>query len=457
MSKLTNKTIDRPMPLILLTIILVLLSIFGLRKVPVELQPDASMPIIIIRAIYPGASSDEVEQTFAIPVEKDLKSLDDLDEIMSTSSFGMGSVKLVFETGTDMDVAYDDVNEIINQVRSDLPAGIVNLSIQQIRTDEQPTLIVGIYGKHNFRDLKEAAEDAENILQESNLVSKTEVSGGIEEEVEIKLLPEKIAVYNIDISTLPDQIRANNVEFPSGELEFEHKDISVRTRIKFLTVEDIENVVITATDGRIVQLKDIADVKLQNEELKKYSKFKGQNCVPLVVIQKDGGNVIRFSDDIKKRMDKFISGYKKYPVNFTILEDQSDDTKKQIGELVDNALMGAGLVIIVLFFGLGFKNSIIVGLSIPVTFLFTLGALYYLDMSINIMSLFALIIVVGIVVDGAIIIAENIFRHYESGKGAVEAAKTGTGEVGMAVISSTFTTISAFVPFFLSADLWGSS
>jgi len=448
--------LERPLPVFLGAAFISLLGLWCVSKLPVTRTPHVDIPYSVVVSTYEGASPEDVESEVTIKIEEQLSALEDLRHQWSISSEGVSTHILEFEDRTEMDDALRDVREKADLARVDLPKDSDDPIVKGLSFETLPILLFTVSGRDDPYLLREIAEDLEPEpeLEAIDGVSSVDVFGGYEREVEVFVDPPALDSYGLSLADVASAVARQGHSTPAGRLRSSRTDRLIRTTGEFRNLEEIRNVVVGTDGGHAVELRDVGKVRRHHERETSGSWFMGEPSVTLIVRRRENVNTLETSRRLEARVEELRSGL---PPGIRI------DTTSSAADLIRLMLrqlgtsMGVGLVLVValLFVTLGLRQALLVSFVLPFSLLFTFIGLYVLGMSISNTSLFGLILVLGLVVDGAIIVAEAIHREREEGADAREAAKRGLARVGLPVISADLTTIAAFVPMLLMVGVMG--
>lgn len=425
-----------------------LLSLFAFYKLPVEEMPKLVIPFILAQTPYPGAASEEVESQILRKLEKKVDTLDNIKNIYSISSEGLSRVFVEFYDDLDPDDAMRDVQDKVDNISGEFPDEAEDTIISKLDIDNMPVMLVAISGDVSQFELKNIAEDIKPIIESISGVAEVIIFGGLEREIHVNVDPITLAPYGITFSQISNALRLQNLNFPGGHLEIGDSEYLVRTFGKFQTVKEIGDTVIYVKDNKVLKLSDIAEISDSYKKVKTVSRLNGQNSVTLAVRKQNDINTLKTLKTIKKRMAE-MSSTMPPGVSVTFSHDKSVGILRLVRQLGANGIYGGALVIFILFVTMGFRNALLISMAIPFSLLITLLLLYVFDMSINSIGIFSMILILGLVVDGAIIVGENIYQKFESGLKGIEASKEGILEVAWPVVTSDITTIAAFLPMLL--------
>ncbi len=440
-------------------VLLIFIAVFGYVAyvtIPRELAPDITIPYIIVTVPYVGAPPEDVENLITRPLERKLSEIKDVDEMKSTSAEGAAMIMLKFRAGVDIDDALRKVKEKVDLARGDLPDGIEEPSIDEISFSQFPILYVNIVGNYDQTVLRGFAEELKDRIEDIPGVLNVDITGGREREIQIFPDVTKLVRKHISLVDIIRAVRSENVNIPGGRTDGSRIRFLVRLNARFKSVDDLKNIPVRVEKGGVVLLRDVARVVDAPAERVSIARLDGEPSVTLTVEKKAGANVLDIIDQIKESVRKFKENL---PPDVKIIysSDASKHIKRMLNTLGNNLLTGLILVLVVLFLFMGWRSAVLVALAIPLSLLFTFLVLDLLGITLNMVVLFSLIIALGMLVDNAIVVIENIYRHYHTRNISLrQAAFDGASEVAMPVLSSTLTTISAFFPLLFWPGVTGN-
>lgn len=455
---LTNLSLKNKTSVFILTALLTFFGLFSYKNMPKSLFPDIVMPTIMVQTIYPGNSPADIENLITRPIEKQIKSVKGIKNLKSNSVQDNSSIIVEFNTDVEVKTALQDVKDAVDKAKSDLPNDLdMDPMVMDIDFSEFPILNINLSGDYSLDDLKIYAEELQDQIESLTEISKVEITGLLNREITIKTDLHQMESNQISFRDIEDAIGFENVSIASGDILLGNSRRSVRTDAEFRTAAEIENIIVKSEKGKVVYLKDIAEVVNGYEERESYARLDDKPVVSLNVIKKSGENLLVATDKIMEILDEAKSSHLiPQGLNISITNDQSEQTRMQLDNLENSIIFGVILVILVLLFFLGLRNSLFVGLAIPLSMFISFVVLGGMSTTMNMVVLFALILALGMLVDNAIVVIENIHRLYnEEGLSKFEAAKKGVGEIAVAIISSTATTLAAFFPLLFWDDLMG--
>jgi len=454
---LARVSVSNPVLVNLIMFAIIGFGIFALATLPQEQMPDVSFPWSFVFVPYPGASPDEVEKTVIIPLEEQLQNLDDLNNMTSVSREGGGFVWLKFDTmpEDDFQIRIQDVRAEVNKVQ--LPEQAEEPQVNQFSTqDFAPLISVVILGNVPEHQLKELAEDLKDDLLDIPKVSQVQLSGVREREVWVEVDPAFLERYGLTLDAVAAAIRAKHLDMSAGNLETGRQDFRVRTLGEARHVQELEDVIVQASStGGHVRVRDVAKVSDTFEEETTRSRFDGKPSVTLTVSKKKDGHSIEIVDQVKALAETYRKTRLPAGAEIALTNDSSIYINDILHTLKSNAWMGMVLVAVTLFLFLGLRQAVFAVVGIPVALAMTFTFLHFTGNTINGSTLFALVLVLGMLVDDAVVVIENCFRYMEQGMPARQAAVVGTREVTLPVLTSAATTIAAFLPLMLLTGVIG--
>ena len=455
---LTNLSLKNKTSVFILTVLLTLFGLYSYNDMPKSLFPDIVMPTIMVQTVYPGNSPADIENLITRPIEKQIKSVKGIKNLTSNSVQDNSSIIVEFNTDVEVKIALQDVKDAVDKAKSDLPNDLdLEPMVMDIDFSEFPILNINLSGDFSLDDLKIYAEELQEQIESLTEISKVEITGLLNREITIKTDLHKMESNEISLRDIEDAINLENVSIAGGDILLGKSRRSVRTDAEFKKASEIENIIVKSEQGNIVYLKDIAEVIDGYEERKSYARLNKKPVVSLNIVKKSGENLLEATDQIMQLLETAkASQIIPSTLEISITNDQSEQTRKQLENLENSIIFGVILVILVLLFFLGLRNAIFVGLAIPLSMFISFVILGAMGTTMNMIVLFALILALGMLVDNAIVVIENIHRLYnEEGLSKLEAAKKGVGEIAVPIISSTATTLAAFFPLLFWDDMMG--
>ncbi|HNS19160.1 MAG TPA: efflux RND transporter permease subunit [Sedimentisphaerales bacterium] len=451
---LTDVSIKNRTTVAVLGLIIVLLGSYSYISLPREAFPDIPIPYIMITTIYEGVSPEDVETSVTMKIEKELSGIRDVKEVLSSSAEGMSLISVEFTPNVRTEVALQRVRDRVDLARGELPQEVEEPVIKEINIAEFPIMQISISGDVSPFQLKEIADDMEDALEMVPGVLKVDVQGALEREIRLEMDPDRVAQYNLTIPEILALIPSENVNISAGGVETPGTKFNVRIPAEFATPEEVDHLLLAVRDGRPIYLSDVATVRDTYKDRESFSRLNGKDNVTLLVRKRIGANVVRVSDMVRAVVEQ---ARKQIPggVTFDVIYDMSKYIRNTVSDLENNVLAALILVVAILMLFMGWRPSTIVAMIIPLSMLITFFLIQALGYTLNMIVLFSLILLLGMLVDNAIVIVENIYRHMQLGYSRVQAALLGAREVAWPVITSTFTTVCAFLPMMFWPGIMG--
>lgn len=443
---LSNAAVNNRVAVYVLMAIIIFLGWNAYTSLPREAAPDITIPLVIVSVPYIGVSPTDVEGLVTQPLERNLKSLKDIKQITSASKEGLSTIRVEFNTGVDIDDALRRVRDEVNSTRPELPDDILDPIVSEINISEFPIMFVNAGGNVGLARLKKIAEDLQDKIEAIPGVLRADINGGLEPEVQVNCDIYRLNAYEISFDDIADAIRAENLSLPGGSIDTKEKNFTVRVPGEFKDLRPLEDIVVKIRQGKPIYLRDVATVDYSFEDRLTYSRLNQTEVVSLAVRKRAGENLLRIADQVKKILQEEQANLP-HGIQLEVSNDQSRNIKRLVKELENSIMTGMFLVVITLFMFFGFKNSLLISTAIPFSMLVGFTILSAFDITLNFVVLFTLVLVLGILVDDAIVVIENIYRHQqEYHKSPIQAAKDATAEVALPVFTSTITTVSGFIP-----------
>ncbi len=438
--------IERPVTMFMLSFVVVLLGAISLTRLPVDLMPDVSFPSITVRVSYQGVGPLEMEELITRPIEQAVSAVAGLDQVNSTSSEGNSTVRLNFTWGTDLNEAADEVRSRIDRVRGRLPEDADPPTIFKFDSTSFPIMGVGVEGNFDPVTLREMAQnDLSPRLERVAGVAAVSVDGGLRRQIRVDLSREKITALNLSVDRVVNILRTENQNIPLGEVFEADRMYLLRSPGQFTNIDEIRNLVVLTQNGVPVYLRDIAEVRDSTEDRRSFTRINGNPGIRMRVTKQSGTNTVQIAEGVRaeiQRINREIPG-----VTLQVLDDQSIYIQRSISSVQEHALIGSLLVILVIFaFLRDIRSTIIICTSIPISVVGTFALLYFGGYTLNTLTFGGLALGLGMIVDAAIVVLENTYRHLEMGKDGRTAAIDGAEEVWSAILASTLTHIAVFAP-----------
>lgn len=454
--KITEISIKRPTIVVVVFTILGLLGFLSYKSLNYELLPKFASNAITISTVYPGAGPDEVQNTVTKKIEDAVASMENIDKLTSRSMEGVSIVTVELTTNADVDYSLQDAQRKINSVISDLPGDIKTPSLNKFSLDDLPIITLSATADMpatEFYDLID--QRLAPMISRLPGVAQVNIAGGSEREIQINVDADKLNANHLSLLQVRNIITTANVDYPTGKLKATDNQILVRLSGKYADVEMLRNLVVsTSAGGAQIRLRDIADVQDASKDAELLARQNQQSSIILQVLKQSDANAVSVSEEVHKQLKELEADYTAQNLQLTVASDTSEFTLESANDVIKDLFIAIILVaIVMLLFLHSARNSLIVMVSIPLSLIVTFAGMYALGFTLNLMSLLGLSLVVGILVDDAIVVLENVYRHMEMGKNKVRAAMDGVSEIGLTVTSITLVIIVVFLPISLTSGL----
>jgi multidrug efflux pump len=429
-------------------------GIFAYQSLPKEGEPEITAPVAIIVTLFPGASPNEIESLVTAPLEEELSDLKDVKEMRSNSAEGVSVIVIDFQAEADLERSLQKVREKVTDARKELPDEAEDPEVNEVSFSDIPIMIASVVGDIDPVRLRKLTEDVADDLESIPEVLAAEVAGGLVREIQIYLDPERLDQYGLTILDVYEAVRQSDVNIPGGQVNVEGRRLLLRTLAEIKQVADYAKVPVIRQDDRVVFLGDIGTVVDGHSEDISYSRVNGLASASIAIKKRDGANILETTYKVR---DKLKELEKSFPagVHTTITAEKAKFIKQGFDQMNNSAVVGLIIVIVVLYFAMGLRNSVITSLSIPLSLLLTFIFLKVFGLSNNDMVRFSLVLCIGMLVDNAIIVVENVYHHFQLGKDRITAVIEGASEIAMPVVSATLTTMAAFLPMLLMTGVTG--
>ena len=452
---ISDTAVKKSVTVMVLCVIIIVIGVYSYLVLPRESDPDITIPYVFVSTSYRGVSPTDIETAVTIEIEKKLKGIEGVKKTQSVSSEGLSSINIEFVTGTDIDKALQDVKDKVDEAKGELPADLENdPAVFEVNFSEMPIAVYSLSGTCGMQCLKDLAENLKDDIETISGVLEVEVTGGLEREIRVEIIPDKLAYYGMSISTFQEKLFSENRNTSGGAIRMGDGRFQLRVPGEFKSPDEIYGLIMGTHNGQPVYLKDLATVIDGFKEESSRSRLDGRAAVSITVKKRTGENIIAIS----KQVDDLIEqATPTWPNSTRIVKvmDKASDIEGWVADLENNILTGLLLVVVVIFFAMGLRNAILVSMAIPFSMLLSFTVLYLLGITLNIVVLFSLTLALGMLVDNAIVIVENIYRYMEQGAPRFEAAMRATSEVAYPVIGSTLTTLAVFSPMLFWPGIMG--
>lgn len=468
--RLSDRAIEFPRLVLLGTVVMCALGVTAVLTLPKERTPRIRLPVILVTVPNAGAAPSTNEKQIIDKIEDEIdSSLDHLREdssVLSQAVNGAAIVQFMFDENIEVDDAKRDVESMINRIKVQFPPEAQRdpgPTVQDIAFEDWPIIQVFVAGGRDGWHRKRIADQLETLVEKVPGVSTVDIFGGYEREVQVELNPNLMAIYGFNYRQVNEAIQRSNMDTPSGSIETgAGDDQRVRTRAKLTSLDEMREVPLGSREGKPIILADIAEVRMGHKPLKSLARYGGRDAAVLLVRAKTDIDVLATSQGVQEVVDRFVAAYPEDSgVEIGTVRSQAREIGWMLDQLLTSAVYGMILVVLILWVAMGWRNASLISLSVPLAILGSAGIMWFTkktitpDLAINNMTLFAMILVVGMVVDGCIIVGENIYRHRELGRSPVDAAKRGIAEVGGPLVSAYLTTFAAFIPMLMVGGVMG--
>ena len=445
---LSGVAIRRPVFTTMIMVGLIVLGIFGYRRLAIDEFPDVDIPVVTVQTVYPGASAEVIEREVSRRMEEAFNPVQGVDRITSVSLEGVSQVIVEFDLGRDVDVAAQDIRTKIETIRRDLPQDIDPPIVQKLDPQAQPILSLALSSKTmplvNLTTY--ADEDLRRQLEAVSGVGEVRLAGGLAREIRVNLIPAELQARGITVPEVMGALQAQNLEVPAGRVEQGANERIVRVTGRITDARQFEDVIVALRNGQPVRVRDVARVEIGTEEERSLSLVNGERAVSIDVVKVSGANTVAVADGVQAALAK-LRPTLPAGVELQVIRDNSVNIRHSVDDVIKELLLGALLtIVIVMLFLNDWKATAITSLALPVSVISSFVLMSILGFTLNMITLMALSLSIGILIDDAIVVVENIVRHREMGRDHFTAARTGTTEIVLAVLATTLAIVAVFVP-----------
>ncbi|WP_313385844.1 efflux RND transporter permease subunit [Chishuiella sp.] len=454
--KLAEISIKRPSMIIVLFTILILGGLFSYTQMGYELIPKFETNVVTISTVYPGASPNEVENSVTKKIEDAVAALENVKKVESKSYESLSVVSVTLNAGADADLALNDAQRKINAIEKDLPDDVDPPSLTKFSLSDLPIITAGVTSdKLTDKALYDLLDKKiEPVLSRVNGVAQVNLIGGQEREIQVSIDPLKLKGYGLSVPQVQQAILSSNLDFPTGSVKTREKSTIIRLSGKYKSIEELNNLVISSNNGIQVRLSDIAFVEDSQKEIEKIARVNQSSAIVVQIVKQSDANAVAVSELMRTTIKKVEEDYKTEGLKIQIVNDTSDFTLAAADHVIFDLVLAIVLVaVVMLLFLHSIRNAFIVMVSIPASLIATFIGMYLMGYTLNLMSLLGLSLVVGILVDDAIVVLENIYRHMEMGKSKIRASFDGASEIGFTVTAITLVIVVVFLPIAMSTGL----
>ncbi len=443
----TSFSVDNGTSIFIITLMILIFGVQSYQDMPKEQFPEISFPTVYVNTPYFGNSAVDIENLITRPLEKEVGTISDLKELNSTSIQDFSIIVAEFESDIDIENAVRKVKDAVDRAKVEFPNDVTEEpNVLDVNLSEIPIMTINLSGDFSLDALKQYAEYLEDEVERLSQISDAEIKGALEREMKVNVDPYKMQSLELNFTDIENAIKAENVTMSGGELVQDKFRRAIRVVGEFEDAEELEGIIVKSENQNPIYLRDIADIEFGYKDRTSISRADGFPVVSLDVIKRQGENLLEASDLIKEIIAEAKQDQFPDELSVQIFNDQSVNTRNQVSNLENSIISGVILVVLVLLFFLGLRNASFVGLAIPLSMLLGILVLFLMGLTLNIVVLFSLILALGLLVDNAIVVVENIYRYVQDGYSPLEASKYGAGEVAIPIIASTATTLAAFVP-----------
>ncbi|WP_313376810.1 efflux RND transporter permease subunit [Chishuiella sp.] len=454
--KLAEISIKRPTMIIVLFTILILGGLFSYTQMGYELIPKFETNVVTISTVYPGASPNEVENSVTKKIEDAVAALENVKKVESKSYESLSVVSVTLNAGADADLALNDAQRKINAIEKDLPDDVDPPSLTKFSLSDLPIITAGVTSnKLTDKALYDLLDKKiEPVLSRVNGVAQVNLIGGQEREIQVSLDPLKLKGYGLSVPQVQQAILTSNLDFPTGSVKTREKSTIIRLSGKYKSIEELNNLVVSSNNGIQVRLSDVAFVEDSQKEVEKIARVNQSSAIVVQIVKQSDANAVAVSELMRTTIKKVEEDYKTEGLKIQIVNDTSDFTLAAADHVIFDLVLAVVLVaVVMLLFLHSIRNAFIVMVSIPASLIATFIGMYLMGYTLNLMSLLGLSLVVGILVDDAIVVLENIYRHMEMGKSKIRASFDGASEIGFTVTAITLVIVVVFLPIAMSTGL----
>lgn len=446
---ITEISIKRPSLIIVLFSVFTLLGIIGYKNLSYELMPDFNQPVVVIKTLYPGAEPNEVETSVSRKIEDALSNLEGVDYLVTKSLPNASIIIANLKYGTDLDKTMQDAQRYIDNIRKDLPQDVQNPVMSKVSPNDLPIMSVSATSNLSSTEFyQKLKDDYLPQIQQIKGVAEISILGAEEREIQIKVDKEKLKLYKLSLFQLVEAVNRSGIDVPAGKLQSESENNSLRLLGKFNTIQDIQHVqVAMPLPGSPVFIKDIAEVSDGIKEISSYSRYNGKKGIGLLIKKQGDANAVDVSKQIRNAFQSIEKQEAEANVKFVVTDDSTDNTIAAVNSVGIDLILAIILVsFVMLLFLRSYRNALIVAIAIPTSLITAFGTMWLLGYTLNLMTLLAMSLVIGVLVDDATVVLENIQRHLDMGKEKRKAAMDGRMEIGFSALSITLVDVVVFLP-----------
>src|SRR5687767_2337125 len=443
---ISDISIRRPVFATMVIMSFMVLGIVSLTRLGIDLFPEVNFPFVNISVVYPGASPEEVETLVTRPIEDSVAGINGVKRVVSSSTESFSRVGLELRLEVDPQAAAAEVREKVAAIRSRLPEQIEDPTIVRFDVAALPIMAFAV-GSSQRSDItrRQVEDDLKPLLEQIDGVAAVEVNGGEIREIQVDLDPGRLEALGIPVSVVAEKLAAENLDLPGGQMQRPGQTVTLRTKGEFETVDEIEQVILRSDGGSTVRIRDVGQVVDGFEERTSTTRLNGADAVSFSIKKQSGANTAAIAERVHATIDRLRPNFPALSIN--TVHDDAEFIRENVSQVREAIIFGALMAVLVIFiFMRDWRSTLITALALPTSVVSTFFFMWIAGFTINMMTLMALSLVIGILIDDAVVVRENIFRHMEHGEDAMTAARRGTAEIGLAVMATTFTILAVFLP-----------
>lgn len=443
---ISDTSIKRPVFATMVIVSFMVLGAVSMTRLGIDLFPEVNFPFVNVTVIYPGAGPEEVETLVTRPIEDAVAGINGVKKVISTSMEGGARIGVELRLEVDPQAATAEVREKVAAIRSSLPQDIEAPTIQRFDVAALPIMLFAV-GSSQPSDItrRQVEDDLKPLLEQIDGVAAVEVNGGEVREIHVNLDPRRLEALNLPLSQVAAKLAAENLDVPGGQVKRDGRSISLRTKGEFQTVAEIEDVILRSDAGSTVRLKDVGHVVDGYEDKSTTTRLNGADAVSFSVRKQSGANTVEIADRVEATLARLAPNFPALRVR--PVHNDADFIKENVRDVRTHIFFGGLMAVLIIFiFMRDWRSTLISALALPTSVIATFFFMWVVGFTINMMTLMALSLVIGILIDDAVVVRENIYRHMEHGEDSFTAARNGTSEIGLAVMATTFTILAVFLP-----------
>jgi HAE1 family hydrophobic/amphiphilic exporter-1 len=452
---ISDTSIKRPVFATMVIMSFMVLGVVSMTRLGIDLFPEVNFPFVNVAVVYPGAGPEEVETLVTKPIEDVVAGINGVKRVISTSTEGMSRVGIELRLEVDPQAATAEVREKVAAIRGTLPRDIEDPMIQRFDVAALPIITFAVGSSQPSEVTRRQVEDdLKPLLEQIDGVASVQVNGGEVREVQVNLDPRRLEALNLPLSEVAARLAAENLDVPGGQVKRDGRSISLRTQGEFQSLDEIENVILRSAGGSTVRLRDVATVIDGYEDKSSTTRLNGSDAVSFSVQKQSGANTVEIADRVEATLARLLPSFPQLQIRS--VHNDADFIKENVRDVRNHIFFGGLMAVLIIFvFMRDWRSTLISALALPTSVVATFFFMWAVGFTINMMTLMALSLVIGILIDDAVVVRENIYRHMEHGEDPVTAARKGTSEIGLAVMATTFTILAVFLPVGFMTGLVG--